>query len=187
MKLIVILLGVLFSNIHTLDAPATGDKAPLFEAKDDKGDLWNLEDQLGEKYIVMYFYPAAMTGGCTKQACSYRDMRSDLQNIDAMVVGISGDEVENLKIFKDAHNLNFPLLSDPDGSIAEKYGVPLRDGGSIERTVGGQTFTLNRGVTSARWTFVIDRSGKIIYKNTQVNAEQDSQQVIDAIKSNKGE
>ena len=126
-----------------------------------------------------------MTGGCTKQACSYRDFQEEFQDLDATVVGISGDEVDNLKVFKEAHQLNFTLLSDPDGSVAEKYGVPLKDGGSIDREVNGINYTLNRGVTTSRWTFVIDKDGKVIYKNANVNATEDSKEVMEVIKKHK--
>jgi peroxiredoxin Q/BCP len=68
---------------------------------------------MGKKVVVVYFYPAAMTGGCTKQACSFRDDKAVLEALDAIVIGISGDEVQSLQYFKEAHSLNFPLLSDP--------------------------------------------------------------------------
>ncbi len=160
-----------------------GDKSPQFSAKDDSNNSWNSKDYIGKNIIIVYFYPAAMTGGCTKQACAFRDDRSKLNEIDAIVVGISGDEVENLKYFKEAYQLNFPLLSDEDGSIAQIFGVPQREGGSIERTIGGNNVTLKRGVTSSRWTFIIDKKGNIAYKNTEVDAAQDSQQTIEVIKN----
>ena len=112
-----------------------GDDAPDFKAKSDNETVWNLSDYIGDKNIVVYFYPAAMTGGCTAQACAYRDLSSNLESVDALVVGISGDNIEGLKVFKNANDLNFPLLSDESGDIAEKFGVPTRDGGTIEREV----------------------------------------------------
>lgn len=160
-----------------------GDKAPSFSAKNDTNQMWNSDEYIGKKVVVVYFYPAAMTGGCTKQACAFRDDKEELDKVGAMVVGISGDEVANLKYFKEAHNLSFPLLSDPDGSIARKFGVQVKDGGSIVRTIGGQDITLERGVTTARWTFIIDKNGKIAYKNTEVNAAEDSKQSIEVIKN----
>lgn len=178
-----LLLFLPFLLKSTADELSVGDKVPDFQAKDDQGDTWKLSEYLGEKNIVVYFYPAAMTGGCTKQACAYRDYQSNLTDVDALVVGISGDEVKNLDLFKQAHNLNFTLLSDPDGSIAKKFGVPLRDGGSIVRNIAGEDFTLNRGVTSNRWTFVINKDGKVIYKDSNVNPEEDAKNVIAAIKN----
>jgi peroxiredoxin Q/BCP len=160
-----------------------GDKAPVFKATDDQNKEWNAQNYIGKKVIVVFFYPAAMTGGCTKQACSYRDNQEELAALDAVTVGISGDEIQNLKYFKEAHNLNFPLLSDPEGNIANSFGVPIKDGGSIKRIVDGKEVTLTRGVTTSRWTFVIDKKGNIAHADTQVNAEKDSGLVIEKIKS----
>jgi peroxiredoxin Q/BCP len=161
-----------------------GDKAPDFKAAADDGTTWNLSDHLGKKNIVVYFYPAAMTGGCTQQACAYRDFGSDLQSADALVVGISGDNVEGLKIFKKAYDLNFTLLSDASGEIATRFGVPTRDGGSLTREIGGETFELTRGTTASRWTFIIGKNGKIIYKNQQVDAAKDTEEVLSFLKKN---
>lgn len=159
-----------------------GDNAPVFKATADNGSTWNINNFLGEKYIVVYFYPAAMTGGCTKQACSYRDHREELQSAGIEVVGISGDKVENLRLFKEAENLNFTLLSDEKGEIAKVFGVPVSEGASIKRTVGGTEHELVRGVTTKRWTFIIGKDKKIIYKNESVNAEKDTDEVLDFIK-----
>lgn len=184
MKLTITILILTFAiSSNCFSQVETGDKAPQFFAKDDSGEIWNSDDYIGKKVLVVYFYPAAMTGGCTKQACAFRDDKSKLDALDVIVVGVSGDEIENLKYFKEAHNLNFPLLSDLDGEIANKFGVPVKGGGSIVRNIEGSDITLNRGVTTSRWTFVIDKSGKVAYKNTQVNAAEDSQQTIDIIES----
>ncbi len=160
-----------------------GDKAPEFKATADDGTTWDLKDHIGKKAIVVYFYPAAMTGGCTKQACSYRDHQSEIKSADALVVGISGDNVEGLKLFKKAEDLNFTLLSDEQGEIAEKYGVPTRDGGKITREIDGESFDLTRGVTASRWTFIIDKKGNIAYKNDQVDAANDAQATLDFLKT----
>lgn len=158
-----------------------GDKAPVFKAPADDGSTWNLKNYLGKKVIIVYFYPAAMTSGCTKQACSYRDHQSEITSANALVVGISGDNVEGLKLFKKAENLNFTLLSDESGKIASMYGVPTRDGGKITREIDGQNFDLVRGITASRWTFVIDKEGKIVYKNEQVDAANDAQAILNFI------
>ena len=163
---------------------SVGDKAPVFKTLADDGNTWDVNDYIGKKYIVVYFYPAAMTGGCTKQACAYRDMKAEIESSNALVVGVSGDNVEGLKLFKKAENLNFTLLSDESGEIAEKFGVPIRDGGKITREVDGKNFDLVRGITTSRWTFIIDKNGKIAYKNEQVNVEKDTEQVLSFIKNN---
>lgn len=164
------------------DGPKEGDKAPSFEAKDDQGKVWKSSDHVGKKYVVVFFYPAAMTGGCTKQACGFRDDAEELQKNNVEVVGISGDEVAGLALFKKAESLNFPLLSDPKGEVAKKFGVPTRAGGSIQREVDGKTHTLTRGVSAARWTFVIDLDGNIVLRNTKVSAPEDSDNVLNVIK-----
>lgn len=158
-----------------------GDRVPAFEALADSGETWRSADHLGEKLLVVYFYPAAMTGGCTKQACAFRDNRSRLQELGADVVGVSGDRVENLKVFKGANRINFPLLADTTGAVARAFGVPLTDGGTIKRTVDGREIEMTREVTTARWTFIIGRDGRILYRDTQVNAEGDGEAVVEAL------
>ncbi len=158
-----------------------GDPAPEFEAMTDKGEIWRSADHKSG-ILVVFFYPAAMTGGCTAQACSFRDNRSQLVDMGAEVVGISGDQVRNLQIFRRSNNLNFPLLSDADGSIAQAFGVPLRDGGTITREVDGEQVELTRNVTTARWTFIIGEDGNIAYMDTEVDASVDSEAVLAAIK-----
>ncbi len=158
-----------------------GDAAPAFEAVADNGEVWRSDEVVGKKILVVYFYPAAMTGGCTKQACSFRDDRSKLTGMGAEVVGVSGDRLANLEVFRKAHRLNFPLLSDTSGAVARKFGVPLREGGAITQTVDGEEVTLTRDLTSARWTFIIGLDGKIAFKNTEVDAAADSKTVLAAI------
>lgn len=163
---------------------SVGDKAPTFKTLADDGTTWDVKDYIGKKYIVVYFYPAAMTGGCTKQACAYRDFKTGIESADAIVVGVSGDNVEGLKLFKKAENLNFTLLSDETGEIAGKFGVPTRDGGTVTKEIDGHSFDLVRGTTASRWTFVIDKKGKIVYKNEQVDAAKDAEMVLGFIKNN---
>ena len=177
-------LLILFVSTTFSQELKVGDKAPEFKAVADDGSTFDLKKYIGDKFIVVYFYPAAMTGGCTKQACTYRDFKTAIASADAMVVGVSGDNVEGLKLFKQANDLNFPLLSDETGDIAKKFGVPLHDGGSITREVDGHEFELVRGVTASRWTFVIDKNGKIAYKNTEVDVTKDTQEILDFIKNN---
>jgi peroxiredoxin Q/BCP len=167
-------------------ALAVGDPAPVFDAVDAYGKPWRSADVVGEKILVVYFYPAAMTEGCTKQACAFRDDHSALQELGAEVVGVSGDRGLNLIAFRESNRLNFPLLSDTAGVIAGAFGVPLRQGGTITRTVEGRELELTRDVTAARWTFIIDRRGRIAYKETEVNPEGDSKAVIAAIRKMQG-
>lgn len=165
------------------EAVRVGDIVPVFSAVTDDEQIWSLKDYLGKKNVVLYFYPAAMTGGCTKQACSYRDHLGELHSMDALVVGISGDDVASLKVFRKAQNLNFPLLSDHDGAVARLFGVPLSAGGKITRTIDGMDVVLNRGVTTQRWTFIIGKDGRLKYINQEVDAANDYKAVIEALGS----
>ena len=164
---------------------AIGDKAPAFTATTDEGSTWKLSDYKGKKNVVVYFYPAAMTGGCTKQACAYRDAQPAIESANAVVVGISGDNIEGLKLFKKAENLNFTLLSDEKGEIAKSFGVPVKDGGKITREIEGKSYDLVRGATASRWTFIIDKKGNIVYKNEHVDAAKDAEAVLAFLKNSK--
>ena len=98
------------------------------------------------------------------------------------VVGVSGDALTTHQLFKKDQKLNFTLLADEDGSLAKKFGVPVGKGGEVKvKDADGKPVTLKRGVTAARWTFIIGKDGKIAYKNTRVNPGQDSKQVADFI------
>jgi len=159
-----------------------GDAAPRFQAHKHDGTLWKSEDFVGKKYVVVFFYPAAFTSGCTRQACLFRDNLSHLQQAGAEVVGISGDQTDGLKLFQRQHSLNFPLLSDDDGEIAKAFGVPLRNGDTITRSIDGVEHALIRGVTASRWTFVIAPNGRVISKNTAVDPEKDAANVVEIIR-----
>src|SRR5262245_52609543 len=151
-----------------------GEAAPTFEVLDDTGETWKSSEHVGKKVLVIYFYPGDLTGGCTKQACAYRDDLKELTNAGAEIVGVSGDSVESHKRFKKAHSLNFKLLADTDGEIAKKFGVPATSGEKIvDAVVDGVSQRIVRNTTEKRWTFVIDRSGKIVHKNTNVVAPED--------------
>ena len=179
--LAVVGLTVCLTTAHAQDSLRVGDRVPEFSGVADNGKTWRSSDHVGKRTLVVYFYPAAMTGGCTKQACGYRDLRTRLTKLGVVVVGISGDRTQNLKYFKHVNRLNFPLLSDTSGTIARAFGVPLSNGGTIKRTVDGKEVELTRDRTAARWTFVIGRDGKIAMVETDVNPEGDAQMVAEAI------
>lgn len=161
-----------------------GDPAPVFEAMDDSGAVWKSADHVGKKIVVVYFYPADMTGGCTAQACGYRDQSETLSSKNVEVVGVSGDSVENHKLFKLAHALNFTLLADVKGEVASAFGVPSKLGEkTVKAVIGGTNHSLVRGATTKRWTFIINRDGKIAYKDAKVKAKADPETVLAAIDS----
>lgn len=180
-KSLIILIGITISSFaQNSNELNIGDVIPEFSGLNSKGISWN-SNEVKTNFLVVYFYPAAMTSGCTKQACAYRDNKTTFDKMGITVVGISGDEVENLKHFKESYQLNFLLLSDTEGNISKIFGVPTKEGGSITREIGGENFLLTRGITTPRWTFVLDKSRRIIYKNSKVNAIEDSQNVLETI------
>ena len=125
---------------------APGDPAPGFTLLDADGKEVSLSSFRGQRVIV-YFYPAAMTPGCTKEACDFRD---NLDSLDAEVIGISPDPPAKLAKFRDRDALTFPLLSDPDHAVGQAYGA------YGEKKLYGKTT-----VGVIRSTFVIDAEGKI--------------------------
>ena len=126
-----------------------GDTAPAFTLPDADGKDVSLGD-FRDRKVVVYFYPAASTPGCTKEACDFRDNLAELNDAGFAVVGISPDKPEKLAKFRDAQGLTFPLLSDPSRSVLEAYGA------YGEKTLYGKKIT---GVI--RSTFVVDEAGKI--------------------------
>lgn len=99
-----------------------GDKAPTFTLLDADGKKVSLSSYKGRK-VIIYFYPAAMTPGCTKQACDFRDSLAELNEAGLDVIGISPDKPEKLAKFRDRDGVNFPLLSDPDKTTLTAYGA----------------------------------------------------------------
>ena len=128
-----------------------GDTAPDFTLSDQNGTPVTLSSFRGNP-VVVYFYPKADTPGCTTQACGVRDHRTDYEELDAVVLGISPDPVKPIAKFADKFDLGFPLLSDEDHAVAEKYGV------WVEKSMYGRTYMGNE-----RSTFVIDGAGKITH------------------------
>ncbi len=135
-----------------------GAKAPSFSLLDADGKTVKLSDYKGRKVIV-YFYPAASTPGCTKQACDFRDSLAELNGAGLDVIGISPDKPEKLAKFRDKEKLTFPLLSDPDREVLTAWGA------FGEKTMYGKTV---QGVI--RSTFVVDEKGKIAEAQYNVRA-----------------
>jgi peroxiredoxin Q/BCP len=135
-----------------------GDPAPDFTLPDDRGELVSLSDFRGQKVIV-YFYPAAMTPGCTKQACDFTDSLDSLRASGYEVLGISPDKPEKLAKFRERDNLTIRLLSDPDRSVLTGWGA------YGEKTMYGKKV---QGVI--RSTFVVDETGRIEVASYNVKA-----------------
>ncbi|HEY7142827.1 MAG TPA: thioredoxin-dependent thiol peroxidase [Streptosporangiaceae bacterium] len=131
------------------DRLAPGDAAPDFTLSDDGGNQVSLSSLRGQR-VIIYFYPAAMTPGCTKQACDFRDSRADLAGSGLTVLGISPDSPAKLARFRDKEGLTFPLLSDPDRGVLTAYGA------YGEKMMYGKTT-----VGVIRSTFVIDADQRV--------------------------
>jgi peroxiredoxin Q/BCP len=168
-----------------VDLPV-GAAAPTFEATDDAGKPWKSADHVGKKVVVVYFYPGDFTPGCTAQARNLRDSMNKLTGQGVEVVGVSGDSAASHALFKKVLELNFTLLADSEGSLARKFGVPVSKGaevkardaqGKLIKNAAEMDIVFTRGVTAARWTFIIGKDGKILYKNTKVNPALDSKEV----------
>jgi peroxiredoxin Q/BCP len=114
--------------------PKVGDQAPLVEGKDQDGKTWKLADSLGKRLVLLYFYPKDDTPGCTKEACGFRDQIGDLQKENVEVIGVSFDSPDSHQKYISKYHLNFPLIADTDGKIADAYGVRMT-GRNMDRRV----------------------------------------------------
>jgi peroxiredoxin Q/BCP len=123
---------------------ANGQKAPEFDLADQNGKRHTLKSLLKDGPLILYFYPADFTPGCTKEACSFRDLHQDLLRAKLRVVGVSPQDVDSHQRFAEKHGLNFPLLADPDKKAVKAYDLD-----------GPLGFGVRRG------TYLIDRDGTI--------------------------
>ena len=120
-----------------------GSKAPEFVLQDDNGDDVSLTDLLADGPLILYFYPADFTPGCTREACSIRDIHTEIQSVGLRVAGISPQDVASHARFRDKHDLPFTLLCDPDKVAVRMYGVDGPFGVGIRRA----TFLINQDRT----------------------------------------
>jgi thioredoxin-dependent peroxiredoxin len=160
-----------------------GDAAPAFESVDENGKTFKSSDVIGKKIVVLYFYPADFTGGCTAQACGFRDDIEKLKSANVVVIGVSGDSAETHKLFKSHHKLPFTLLADEKGTVAKAFGVPVGKGGdSPTINEQGEKGKAPRGVTISRWTVVIDKAGNIAALDQVGKAGDDAKRVAEMVK-----
>jgi peroxiredoxin Q/BCP len=166
-----------------------GDPAPTFQLHDDRDKTWNSSDRFGKKWVVVYFYPGDFTPGCIAQARAFNAAMDKLTEKGVEVVGISGDSVKTHELFKKAHKLNFSLLADSEGTVAKQFGVPVGKGATVKARdaankpleIDGKQYEFERKTTAARWTFVIDRDGKVAYVNTKVLPADDAKKITEFI------
>jgi peroxiredoxin Q/BCP len=136
--------------------PQVGERAPTFSATASTGAI-SLDDYRGKNNVVLYFYPAADTPGCTKESCAFRDASDDLRKRGIAVIGVSADDVSAQQAFDQKYNLRFPLIADTDHKVLDAYGV----WGERTRQDGSKFIGIRR------WTFLIDKQGVVrkVYQN----------------------
>ena len=135
-----------------------GQQAPEFELPDNNGDIVKLVDFRGKKNVVLFFYPKDFTGGCTAEACSFRDSYEDFTDAGAEVIGISSDDVISHRKFSERYKLPFILLSDKGGKVKKQFGVK------------DDLF----GLLAGRVTFVINKEGKIVSLRKSISEKIDN-------------
>jgi peroxiredoxin Q/BCP len=146
-----------FSQNNSMKQIQIGSTIPDFSLPDQNGNLFDISSVLGKKNLVIYFYPKDDSPGCTKEACSFRDQFDVFKDVDAVIIGISGQSVESHKEFAEKHRLSFTLLSDEGDKIRRQFGVP----------------TNFLGLLPGRVTYIVDKTGRVIYIfNSQMNAEK---------------
>lgn len=150
-----------------MNTPTIGNQAPAFSGINQDGKPLALKDFRGQ-WVLLYFYPRALTPGCTTQACHLRDAKTELDAADLAVIGISPDTPERLLKFADKKQLNFTLVSDPDHAIADKYGA------WGQKKFMGKTFD---GIH--RISFIIDPDGKLRHILDKVKTKTHHQQVLE--------
>jgi peroxiredoxin Q/BCP len=171
MRIKLLLAALLFSTA-TLFAgiPKAGDTAPLFTGTDQNGGNFKLADLVGKKIVLLYFYPKDFTGGCTKEACGFRDGFEDFATNNVEIVGVSFDSADSHLQFIAKYKLNFTLLADTDGKIAAAYDVKMP--------------VLNM---ARRVSFLIGLDGKIVHVTDSMNPQvhfDEMKAAIAALKQN---
>jgi len=151
---------------------AEGQKAPEFSLPATGGRTISLSDFRGKKNVVLYFYPKDNTPGCTKEACFFRDVMSEFEAAQAVILGVSTDSIASHEKFAAKHNLLFPLLADENKEVSTAYGV------FKQKSMYGKTFL---GVE--RTTFVIDKEGIVRKVWPKVKVEGHIDEVLDFVKT----
>lgn len=146
-----------------------GDVVPDFELPDQDGTPRRLSAMLENGPLVLFFYPAAMTAGCTKEACHFRDLAAEFAAAGVQRVGISRDSVSKQKKFSDAHSFDYPLLADVDGTVSGIFGVKR---GKLGERLGAPV---------KRWTFAIGKDGRVAAAiHSEVNMDTHADQALAA-------
>lgn len=156
MKITLLLATLLITTATAFaEMPKVGDTAPAFSGTDQDGKTVSLADFAGKKNVLLYFYPKDFTGGCTKEACGFRDRMGELQTNNVAVIGVSFDSADSHKKFIEQYHLNFPLLADPDGKIVAAYDVKMPMMNMAKRV-----------------SFLIGTDGKIVHVTDTMNPQK---------------
>ena len=156
-----------FNNSNSMAKIEVGSEIPQFTLQNQFGDTFNIDNYIGKKNLVIYFYPKDDTPGCTKEACSFRDQFAVFEDSDAMIIGISSQSVESHLKFAEKHRLNYTLLADVNKEVRKLFGVPA------------DLF----GLIPGRVTYIVNKEGKVVYVfNSQTNAEKHVDEALVVIK-----
>jgi len=153
--------------------PKVGNLAPVFKLKDQNGKEIDLKSFRGKKNVVVYFYPKAMTPGCTVQACGIRDYKKEFSKVKTEVLALSPDMPEKLSRFEEKQDLNFTLLSDPEHKVADKYGA-----------WGPKKFMGKEYDGILRTTFILNKEGRLVHVMDKVKTKTHHDDVLNYIKEN---
>jgi len=148
-----------------------GNMAPVFTLLNQAEEKVTLKDFRGKSAVVLYFYPKAMTPGCTVQACGLRDSKKELAKLGAVALGISPDPVKRLAKFEEKESLNFDLLADEDHSVADKYGV-----WDLKKFMGREYMGI------VRTTFIIDKTGRLVHIMDKFKTKTHHDDVLELLK-----
>jgi len=161
-----LLAGALTTFTSHAAMPKAGEVAPAFEGQDQDGHTVKLADFAGKKLVLLYFYPKDNTPGCTAEACGFRDRMSHFQTNNLVVIGVSFDSLENHRKFIAEHQLNFPLLADPDGKIVTAYDAKM----SFLRM-------------AKRVSFLIGTDGKILHVTDSLDPQKHFREIQAALEA----
>ena len=148
-----------------------GNMAPVLTLLNQAEEKVSLKDFRGKSAVVLYFYPKAMTPGCTAQACGLRDSKKQLAKLGAVALGISPDPVKRLAKFEEKESLNFDLLADEDHSVADKYGV-----WDLKKFMGREYMGI------VRTTFIIDKTGRLVHIMDKFKTKTHHDDVLELLK-----
>ncbi len=151
--------------------PIIGRPAPDFSLPSTTGENISLKQFKGKKTVILYFYPKDETPGCTREACSFRDLFAEFEKQNAVILGVSADSLESHQHFREKNNLPFPLLADEDATLSKMYGVYKQKNLYGKKSMGIE-----------RTTFVIDRTGRIAQIYPKVKVDGHVQDLLEFVK-----